>query len=83
MTALRFNWSANWPNAPGTYLFSGRPRGTRSFDTMLVAVAPDSTGSLVFIGGGHILYKVEWEGVWAPFDLQEPNAEQLLSEAGE
>lgn len=33
--------------------------------------------------GREVSYKVEWEGVWAPFDLQEPNAEQLLSEAGE
>lgn len=81
MKQLRFSWSTKWPESPGTYLFRGRPRGGTRFSTMLVSAAHAANGPLVYFGGGHILYKVEWEGVWAPFDLEEPDAEKLLSEA--
>lgn len=81
MPALRFNWSVKWPDEPGTYLFCGRPRGGSRFHTMLVDAAHTANDQLVYLGGGHILYQVEWQGVWAPFDLEEPDVEKLLSEA--
>lgn len=81
MKTVRFQWTVKWPTTTGTYLFRGRPlHGTGRFTTMLVKVVRPGTGPLVYLGID-ILYKVEWEGVWTPFDLEEPDAERLLKEA--
>lgn len=83
MPQLRFNWSVKWPDEPGTYLFYGVPKGivrTRGhFDVVVAAMS--SNQRLTYLGAGDILYPEEWEGVWAPFDLEEPDVEKLLSEA--
>lgn len=75
-------WTNRWPTTPGNYLFIGRTAESPRLTKMLVEVGEAGRGDskhLLYIGGGHILYSQEWEGVWQPFTLQPPDVESLLN----
>jgi hypothetical protein len=78
-------WTAEWPTESGRYWFYGwrfMPAYDRSPELSLVEIWKSPSGGLLYVTGGHFLYKEEGaRGVWQKAILPELPPESLLADA--
>lgn len=72
---MELNWTREWPDKPGQYLFYGDFKITHQHDLasnrprlMIVEVFKISNG-LLYAAAGIGMFKSEWEGLFTEFDL--------------
>ena len=80
MNLLALKWTAEWPTKSGTYLYYGDFKSEQWKPEFLICVvAKASNGVVTYAAGGHWLYPHEQRGVFACFDVEEPDVAAVLN----
>lgn len=78
------NWDTTWPTDPGIYLFCCRLKGEYITNNrarlIIVRASKNFANQMTYTGGGMIIFKEEWEGVWQSFNIEFPDLDKLLGE---
>ena len=80
---LPLEWTADWPEQEGTYLYYGDVNHKASYRPWLqfCTVKRARNGVLSHMSATHFLYRNEQRGVFARIEVEEPDLAALLGDS--